>query len=68
MSTRARASSLAAAAASGSGTGDLVEQALDAYERALFWQETRRALRGTSGHDPDDAAWDRTVRDGLARE
>ncbi len=64
--TRQRASALAAA--SGSSIGDLVERALDAYERAAFWEQTRRALHEGGGADADDAAWDRTVRDGLTGE
>lgn len=64
--TRQRASSLAAA--SGSSIGDPVERALDAYEKAAFYERTRRALLEDCGADLDDAAWDRTVRDGLTRE
>lgn len=65
-STRARASQLAAS--SGSSIGDVVERALDTYERALFWEQTRRALQ-TPGdvEDDGDRAWDATVRDGLER-
>lgn len=65
--TRARAASLAAA--SGRSIGEVVEQALDAYERALFWKQTRQAL-ATVVEDPDQdaAAWERTVRDGLDRD
>lgn len=65
-STRARASRLAAS--SGSSIGDVVEQALDTYERALFWEQTRRALRAPGDvEDNGDGAWDATVRDGLGR-
>jgi hypothetical protein len=63
-STRARAASLAAT--QGLSIGDLVDQALRAYETSLFWAETREALRH---HKPvEDEAWDHTVRDGLSRE
>ncbi|CAN5902025.1 hypothetical protein BH20ACT6_BH20ACT6_25200 [soil metagenome] len=47
----------------GSTTGEVVDRALDAYERATFWQETRRAL---AEQPLDDEGWDSTVRDGLA--
>lgn len=65
--TRARASALAAA--SGHSIGELVDRALDAYERSLFWEETRRALAsGEARPDDEDRAWDRTSRDGFDRE
>ena len=64
--TRATASRLAAS--SGSSIGDVVERALDAYERSLFWEQTRRALSAPGGVEDDgDRAWDVTVRDGLGR-
>lgn len=64
--TRARASRLAAS--SGSSIGDVVERALDTYERALFWEQTRRALQAPGGVEDDgDRAWDATARDGLER-
>lgn len=48
----------------------VVSKALDEYERALFWQEYRRAAE--ADRDRDDEAerelWDATLRDGLERE
>ena len=64
LETRSRAASLART--TGSSIGDVVSRALDAYEVAIFWDETREALsRRESG---DDDGWDITVRDGLADE
>jgi predicted transcriptional regulator len=68
--TRARVAALAAA--SGQSIGEVVDEALDAYERARFWEQTRRALeaRSRDADLPEDEAaraWDRTVRDGLDR-
>lgn len=64
--TRARAASIAAR--SGSSIGDVVDRALDAFEAAEFWRQTREAL----AHNPDaldpEPAWERTTRDGLERE
>jgi predicted transcriptional regulator len=64
-STRARAAAIAAK--TGATIGDVVEQALDAYETAEFWRRTRQALR-EAPRDPDEAAWERSVRDGIDRE
>ena len=64
--TRQRASSLAAA--SGASIGELVDRALDAYEKAAFWEATRRALRAGPDVVGEDTAWDRRVRDGLTGE
>lgn len=47
----------------------VVSKALDEYERALFWQEYRRAAEADVERD-DDAErklWDATLRDGLDR-
>lgn len=63
--TRARAAAIAAA--TGVSIGTAVDNALDAYERAEFWRQTREALR-TLPVDPDDELWDRTSGDGLASE
>ena len=65
--TRARAAQLAAV--SGSTIGEVVDRALEAYETALFWEETRQALQAAGGHveDEDDWLWERTLRDGLER-
>ena len=63
-STRARAAALAAQ--SGSSIGEVVERALEAYEKAEFWRQTREALtRRAADIDDVDPAWERTVRDGL---
>jgi len=61
---RDRASQLASA--DGISIGDLVAKALDAYERDLFWAQTREALR--EGPSPVEDDWARTIRDGLADE
>ena len=61
---RDRASQLASA--DGISIGDLVAKALDAYERDLFWEQTREALQGGPSQLEDD--WERTLRDGLADE
>jgi predicted transcriptional regulator len=64
--TRARAAALAAR--SGTSIGEVVDQALDAYETAEFWQQTRDALaRHSDALDPDPA-WERSTGDGLARD
>lgn len=64
-STRARAAALAAE--DGASIGQIVEAALDAYEKSRFWQQTRAAL----AHQPEahsaDPAWEATTRDGLQR-
>lgn len=60
--TRARAAALASDA--GTSIGEVVDRALQAYERAEFWRQTREALR-EMGPEPDDDLWDRTVADGL---
>jgi len=63
-STRGRAAALAAQA--GASIGDIVDLALDAYEKAEFWRRTREALAGRTAEADDlDAAWERTDRDGL---
>lgn len=65
-STRARAAAIATA--SGESIGEVVDKALDAYEDAEFWRQTREAL----SHHPDalaeDPAWEHSVRDGLDRD
>lgn len=47
--------------------GEILDQALDVYEHAEFWRQTREAL----GRHPDalaeDAGWERSVGDGLDR-
>jgi hypothetical protein len=64
-STRARAASLAAQ--KGVSIGEVVDQALTAYETGLFWAETHEAL-ARHRVQIDDESWDRTVRDGLDLE
>jgi hypothetical protein len=62
-STRAHAAALAAR--TGTSIGDLVERALDAYETAEFWRQTRDALTSHDGALDPDPAWEMSVRDGL---
>jgi hypothetical protein len=62
--TRARAASLAAQ--TGMSIGQVVDQALTAYETGLFWAETHEAL-ARHCEQIDDEVWDHTVRDGLDR-
>jgi hypothetical protein len=64
-STRARAASLAAQ--KGVSIGEVVDQALTAYETGLFWAETHEEL-ARHRVQIDDESWDRTVRDGLDLE
>lgn len=60
-STRLRAAALARQSAS--SIGEVVEHALDAYERSEFWRQTREALtRGGSSGD-EDPAWERILED-----
>lgn len=61
---RDRASQLASV--DGISIGALVARALDAYERDLFWEQTREALAAGPSLVEDD--WARTIRDGLADE
>ena len=65
-STRARAAAIAARR--GSSIGDVVDDALDAYERAEFWRQTQEALARHPASLVEDGAWDRSLRDGLDRE
>lgn len=65
-STRARAAAIAAA--TGHTIGEVVEQALDAFETAEFWRNTREALARHPDALAVDPAWERSVRDGLDRE
>jgi len=62
--TRERAASIPRR--TGSSIGDVVDRALDAYETAEFWRQTREALERRA--EEPDHAWERTVRDGLGRE
>ena len=63
--TRARAAAIAVA--SHQSIGEVVEKALDAYEAAEFWRQTRDALLHHVDALAEDAAWERSVRDGLDR-
>ena len=63
VSETTRAHAAALAARSGKSIGQVVAEALDALETAEFWRATREALQRPP-HE-EDAAWDRTVRDGL---
>lgn len=64
--TRARAAALASA--KGRSIGELVDQALDAYEEAEFWRQTQEALIRNANALDEDPAWERTLRDGLERD
>jgi hypothetical protein len=59
--TRARAAAIAAR--TGRSIGDVVDQALDAYEIADFWRRTRRAL--AQPNSDSDPVWDGAIRDNL---
>lgn len=61
--TRARAAALAAR--TGSSMGDVVDRALDEYERAEFWRQTREALARQDNEVDVDPVWERSTRDGL---
>jgi len=65
-STRARAAALAAEAAV--SIGEVVDQALDAYETVRFWRQTHEALARHPDALAADPAWERSVRDGLDHE
>jgi hypothetical protein len=57
----------AIAARRGSSIGEVVDDALDAYETAEFWRQTQEAL----AKHPDstrDEGWERTTRDGLEHD
>lgn len=56
------------AAATGASIGEVVEKALDAYEEAEFWRQTREALARHPDALAADPAWERSVRDGLDRD
>ncbi|CAN5884101.1 MAG: hypothetical protein M3520_01860 [Actinomycetota bacterium] len=45
--------------------GEVVDSALDAYEAAAFWRQTREALAEHADALSPDPAWDRTLRDNL---
>lgn len=64
--TRARAAAIAADERT--SIGEIVEKALDAYERAAFWRQTRAALSAHPDALAEDTAWERSVRDGLDRD
>lgn len=64
--TRARAASLAAAR--GSSIGAVVDDALEALERAEFWQQTQYALADDPDAGTPDPVWERAAHDGLNRE
>ena len=64
-STRAHAAAIAAA--EGASIGAVVEKALQAYETAEFWRQTRHALAAHPDALTDDVAWAQAARDGLDR-
>jgi len=61
--TRARAAALAAER--GSSIGAVVEEALEALERAEFWRKTQEALARYPQALNEDPAWDNALRDDL---
>lgn len=65
-STRARAAALAVQR--GSSIGEVVAEALEAYEKAEFWRQTREALARYPVELDEDALWERSVADGLERD
>jgi len=65
-STRARAAAIAARR--GTTIGAVVDEALDAYEKAEFWRQTREALARHPAALAEDQAWERSARDGLDRD
>ena len=64
--TRARAAALAADG--GVSIGEVVDQALDAYETVRFWRQTHEALARHPDALAADPAWERSVHDGLDHE
>ena len=64
--TRARAAALAAER--GRSIGEVVDEALDALERAEFWRKTQEALARHPVELDEDPAWELSVADGLDRE
>ncbi len=64
--TRARAAALASQR--GTSIGEVVDDALDAYEKAEFWRKTQDALARQPVERDEDPAWERSVADGLDRE
>lgn len=64
--TRARAAAIAARR--GSSIGEVVDDALDAYETAEFWRQTQEALAKHPDASTGDEGWERTTRDGLERD
>ncbi|CAN5343364.1 hypothetical protein BH24ACT9_BH24ACT9_18090 [soil metagenome] len=48
--------------------GEVVDQALDAYETVRFWRQTHEALARHPDALAADPAWERSVRDGLDHE
>jgi predicted DNA-binding protein len=54
----------------GQSTDELLRRALDAYERALFWEGMRRAHAALTPQqraqeDADRRSWEATLKDGL---
>ena len=64
--TRARAAAIAARR--GRSIGEVVDEALEAYERAEFWRQTQEALATHPQSLDEDPVWERSVTDGLRRE
>lgn len=64
--TRARAAAIAAQR--GSSIGEVVDAALDAYEKEEFWRRTRQALSTHPEGGESDELWERTAADGLEDE
>lgn len=63
--TRARAAALAAK--HNRPIGQIVDEALDAYDKAEFWRNNQDALARHPVELDEDPAWERSVRDGLER-
>lgn len=71
-STRDRVNALGAR--TGQTAGDVVDKALDEYERAIFWHDYAVAATAVAAdatiaaeEDAERELWEGTVRDGLAR-
>jgi hypothetical protein len=65
VTERTRERVAARAQQEGLSMGEVVDSALDAYEAAAFWRQTREALAEHADALSPDPAWDRTLRDNL---
>lgn len=64
--TRARAAGLATQR--GTSIGEVVDEALDAFEKAEFWRKTQEALARHPVEFDEDPVWELSAADGLDRE